>query len=216
MIQMNTKHDPVKKQTVISRYKSGETISNIVQDTGIPRSTIYNWLKLAKAAEDNQKEPTPQNFQLLKKKVKRLEGIIEILKTADCSLKDSLKVKLNALENLHQQHTYSVHMLCEALEVPCGTFYNHILRSKRENTSYAEHRAKLREVIQKIYDESNQVFGYRKIFSIMKEQGYHTSPEMVQNLMHEMGLKSIRQGTKSTFSNHVISSLLSLVQMKFG
>ncbi len=133
---MNTEHDPVKKQTVISSYKSGEPISHIVQDTGIPRSTIYNWLKLSKAAEDDRKEPTPQNFQLLEKKVKRLEGIIEILKTVDCSPKDPLKVKLNALENLHEQHTYSVHMICEALEVPRGTFYNHILRNKRENTSY--------------------------------------------------------------------------------
>lgn len=207
---MSTKHDPVKKQTVISRYKSGEPISHIVQDTGIPRSTIYNWLKLSKAAENNRKEPTPQNFQLLEKKVKRLEGLIEILKTVDCSPKDPLKVKLDALEKLQQQHTYSVHMICEALEVPRGTFYNHILRNKRENTSYVEHRAKLREVIQRIYDESNQIFGYKKIFAIMKEQGHHTSPEMVQNLMREMGLKSIRQGAKSTykkeqrkFNNHV-------------
>lgn len=44
----------------------------------------------------------------------------------------------------------------------------------------------------------------------MKEQGHHTSPEMVQNLMREMGLKSIRQDSKSTYkkeqrklSNHV-------------
>ena len=207
---MNTKHDPVKKQTVISRYKSGEPISHIVQDTGIPRSTVYNWLKLAKATETSRKEPTLQNLRLLENKVKRLEGIIEILKAADCSPKDPLKVKLDALEKLHEQHTYSVHMICEALEVPRGTFYNHILRNKRENTSYVEHRAKLREVIQRIYDESNQIFGYKKIFAIMKEQGHHTSPEMVQNLMREMGLKSIRQGAKSTykkeqrkFNNHV-------------
>jgi putative transposase len=87
---MNTKHDPVKKQRVISRYKSGEPISHIIQDTGILRSTIYNWLKLSKAAEDDRKEPTLLDFRMLEKKVKRLEGIIEILKTADCSPKDSL------------------------------------------------------------------------------------------------------------------------------
>ena len=133
---MNTEHDPVKKQTVISSHRSGESVSHIVGDTGIPRSTIYNWLKPAKTAEDDCKEPTLKNFRLLENKVKRLEGIIEILKTVDCSPKDPLKVKLNALENLHEQHTYSVHMICEALEVPRGTFYNHILRNKRENTSY--------------------------------------------------------------------------------
>lgn len=119
-VEMNTKHDPAKKQAVLSRYKSGEPISRIIQDTGIPRSTIYNWLKLSKVADDDPKEPTLPNFRLLEKKVKRLEGIIEILKTADCSPKDPLKVKLDALEKLHEQHTYSVHMICEALEVPRG------------------------------------------------------------------------------------------------
>lgn len=119
-------------------------------------------MKEAKNPETSCKEPTLQNFRLLEKKVERLEEIIEIHKIAGCSPKDPLKTKLEALEMLHEQHTYSVHMICEALEVPRGTFYNHILRNKRENTSYVEHRAKLREVIQKIYDESNQVFGYKK------------------------------------------------------
>ena len=197
---MNTKHDPAKKQTVITRYKSGEPISHIVQDTCIPRSTIYNWLKISTAAEDNRKELTPQNFQMLAKKVKRLEGIIEILKTADCSPKDSLKVKLDALEKLHEQHTYSVHMICEALDVPRGTFYNHILRGKREHTWYAERRKELREAIQKRYDHSHQIFGAEKITAALKEQGYSISSKMVRELMQEMGLTSIRQGAKSAYS----------------
>ena len=91
-------------------------------------------------------------------------------------------------------------MLCEALDVSRGTFYNHILRNKREDTTYAEHRSELREVIQKIYDKSNQIFGAKKIFAVMEEQGFHTSPRMVQELMHEMGLKSIRQGAKNSYN----------------
>lgn len=45
---MNPKYNPITRQAVFSRYKSGESVSNIVQNTGIPRSTVYNWLKEAK------------------------------------------------------------------------------------------------------------------------------------------------------------------------
>lgn len=129
-----------------------------------------------------------------------MEGILEILKTVDCSPKDPLKVKLDALEKLHEQHTYSVHMICEALDVPRGTFYNHILRGKREHTWYVERRKELREVIQKIYDHSHQIFGADKITAALKEQGYCISSKMVRELMQEMGLTSIRQGAKSAYS----------------
>lgn len=160
---MKSKYDLSQKQAVISRYRAGESISRIIQDNGIPRSTIYNWLKLAKTAEDDCKEPILHNFRLLENKVKRLEAIIEILKTAECSPRDPLKVKLGALERLHEQHTYSVHMICEALDVPRGTFYNHVLRGKREHTWYAERRKELKEDIQEIYDHSHQIFGAEKI-----------------------------------------------------
>ena len=129
----------------------------------------------------------------------RLEKIIEILKTADCSPKAPLDMKLAALETLHEQHIYSVHMLCETLEVPRGTFYNHILRNKREHTWYAERREELREAIQRIYDDSHQIFGSEKIAAVMKEEGYKVSAEMVRELMQEMSLVSIRQGAKRVY-----------------
>lgn len=197
---MNNKYTPAERLIVISHYQSGESVAHIVQDTGIPRSTVYNWIKTAKASETSCKESTLKNFRMLERKVEHLEGIIEILKTARCLPSDSLDTKLKALESLHNENKYSVHMLCEALDVPRGTFYNHILRNKRENTSYAQHRKELCAVIQQIYDESNQIFGAKKILAIMKEKGYHTSPDMVQELMVEMGLTSVRRGAKSTYN----------------
>ena len=50
----------------------------------------------------------------------------------------NLKDKLNELEKLYGQ--YSVHVLCDALDIPRGTFYNHIKRNKRDDTYYAKHR----------------------------------------------------------------------------
>lgn len=138
-----------------------------------------------------------KEFHNLKNRVKRLEGIIEILKKAGCTPSDPLEVKLDALESMHGQ--YSVHMLCVALDVPRGTFYNHILRNKRTHTWYAKRREEFREVIQRIYDDSRQILGSAKIAAVMKEQDYKISPETVREIMRDMGLISIRQDAKDMY-----------------
>ncbi len=98
-----------------------------------------------------------------------MEEIIQIYKTINCNYNSPLKDKLYALEELYGQH--SVHILCEALDVSRGTFYNHILRNKKQNTGYVQRKEDLREKIQKIYDDSNQIFGAGKIMAVLKEQG---------------------------------------------
>lgn len=112
-------------------------------------------------------------------------------------MSDSLEIKLPILEELYGQ--YSVHMICEALEVPRGTFYNHILRNERDNTWHSKHKEELRVKIQQIYDDSNQIFGAGKIHAVLKEEGYHTTIQTVRSLMRDMGLISIRDGAKDFY-----------------
>lgn len=194
---MNKKYENEVKQTVIERYNSGESVSSLVEEFSIPRSTVYLWIKHAADSSSNKKEISVKNFRNLENKVVRLEGIIEILKQVDCTVNDPLEIKLPALEALYGQ--YSVHMLCDALEVPRGTFYNYMFRSKRGNTWYSERREELRVRIQQIYDESNQIFGSAKILAILQEEGYKTSVKMVRELMRDMGLISIRQDAKDIY-----------------
>ena len=145
---MNSKYSEIEKQSIIDRYIiGGESVSAIAVETCIPRSTLYAWIKQSHKKQANGKpELTLRDFRLLENRVRRLEGIIEILKKAGCSVNDPLEVKLPALEALHGQ--YSVHMLCEALGVPRGTFYNYIYRNKRTHTWYAKRREELRIEIQ--------------------------------------------------------------------
>lgn len=186
-----------EKCTVISRYNNGESVADLVRDTQIPRSTIYAWIKEKTAGASNSKPVSLKDFRFLENKVARLQGIIEIMKKAGCTAHDPLEVKLPALEALQGQ--YSVHMLCEALDVPRGTYYNYILRNKRTNTWYAKRREELRLEIQRIYDDSRQIFGAAKICAVMKERGIRISREMVSELMRDMGLISIRQDSKDLY-----------------
>ena len=194
---MNLKYADEEKQAVFQRYKNGESVASITESTNIPRSTVYSWIQTFSSANDQKAELSAKNFRLLQNKVARLEGIIEILHKAHCFASDPLQVKLAALEDLYGQ--YNVHMLCDALQVSRGTFYNHLWRNKKSNTWYSKRREEFRAKIQQIYDDSNQIFGANKVHATMKEQGYHISVEMVREIMRDMGLLSVREGAKEFY-----------------
>lgn len=129
---MKRKYSDEEKQAIINRYISdGESAASILADTGVPKSTFYNWLKVdqEKKNSDNRKTVNIHNINLLENKVARLKGIIEILKTTGYTPQMSLKQRLYSAEQLYGK--YSVHMICEALDIPRGTFYNHVLRKKK-------------------------------------------------------------------------------------
>ena len=183
-------------QQCYNDYKSGKPVPVLIQEYNIPRSTLYTWIK---RLETTQPKPnyTKKEFLLLQNKIRRLNTIIEILQSVDCSPTAPLQEKLEVLEDLYGK--YNVHIICEALNVPRGTFYNHILRNKRDNTCYAKRKEELRLKIQEIYDESNQIFGSKKIAAILKGRGVRVSEKMVLSLMQDMGLVSIRMNSKKIY-----------------
>ena len=190
-------HTQETQQHALNLWQSGKSVLEIVKETNIARSTIYRWINNRKNQPPEPNPPSQHTVTLLENKIKRMEGIFTIIKESRCSPTAPLKEKLIALGSLYGK--YSVHMLCEALDVPRGTFYNHIFRNKRDNTWYAKRREELRVVIQKVYDDNNQIFGAGKIAAILKQQGYVTCEETVRRLMHDMGLVSIRQRAKALY-----------------
>lgn len=195
---MNRYSDTIK-QEAIDLYKSGTPAANVAESLSISRSTVYKWLKEQDNVPHNL---TRSSLNLLENKVKRLKGIIEILQNVNCTVNSPLSDKLSALEGLYWK--YSVHILCEALKVPCGTFYNFILRNKRNNTWYSKRQEELRIKIQENYDDNNQIFGAAKIVAVLKEQGCRTSEKTVRKLMRDMSLTSIRQDAKSIYDNDAV------------
>ena len=186
-------------QTCCSKFRNGEAVCDIVKETGVPRSTIYYWIKQYKKLEELNDITLKKTLDNLQRKYKKSQQICEVLKSVNCTPNSPLKTKLYELEKLYGK--YSVHVLCEALDVNRGTFYNHILRNKKQNTSYAQRRAVLSEAIRQIYEESHGLFGSDKILSVLYFQGYHTSKQMVRGLMKEMGLQSLRARAKNDYKN---------------
>ncbi len=191
-----------EKQNILQRYLSGsETVASISASMGIPKSTLYHWISTHKhqSTQPSTEHISIAEFRRMQTKIARMEQIIKILKTIDCTVNAPLKQKLRTAEQLHGQ--YSVHLICEALDLSRGTFYNHVLRNKKDNTWYAKRREELRIQIQNIYDENHQIFGAEKIATVIRSNGTPVSVEMVRRLMREMGLYSIRQTSKKLYDD---------------
>lgn len=178
---MNKKYTQEQRTELLSRYKSGEKVSQIHVSTGIPKSTIYAWIKEERTKSENiQPQLTQRQFRTLTNKVARLDRIIEILHQVNCSANAPLLEKLQAIVDLQGQ--YSIRMLCDALKVPTGTYYNHILRNKKENAWYVKWCQELREKVQRIFDESNQVYVAGKIVAVLRKEGCNTSEKQCVKL----------------------------------
>ena len=121
------KYSEKEKSDIISAYYSRTTsVSELLSDANIPRSTFYGWLRKYNANQEKRREPkhTKREYRDMQTKIAYLEGEIEILKAVNCTVQSPLKERLAEIERLYGQ--YSVHMLCDALDVSRGTFYNHI------------------------------------------------------------------------------------------
>lgn len=200
---MNKKYTAEQKEALIRQYLSGTPVTVVLGENSIPRSTFYHWLKAHREHDKEQKPISLREYQALERKVERLETIIKIMRESHCHPDAPLSEKLPILEQLHEQ--YSVHLICEALDVPRGTFYNYIFRSKHGHTWYEIRREELREKIQTIYDESHQIYGARKIVAVLKSRGDKVSEKMVRELMRDIGLTSVRQESKDWYDKEKLS-----------
>lgn len=203
-----------EKQAFVKRYQAGETVLQICSENQIPRSTFYRWIqKYQETVTATGTVVTPQEFLHMQRKVEKLEGMVQVLKKVDCTVTSPLQDKLKALEPLYGQ--FSVHTLCDALDFPRGTFYNHILRNKKENTLAAKRREEIKLQIQNIYDDSQQIYGAGRITAILQNQGVTTSPKYVSGLMKELGISSVGKTAKQEYKKWEKGKNRNLLQQQF-
>jgi transposase InsO family protein len=175
-------------------YRAGPPVTSIVKESEVPRSTIYYWLKKHNNVSDAKEIKPQKELDNVRRTCEKAKQICEVLQLVNCTCHAPLKIKLYELEKLYGK--FSTRVLCEALNVDRGTFYNHILRNKKTNTTYAKRRQELSDAIREVYEESKGLFGSAKILSVLQTRGYHTSTKMICALMEEMGLHSFRLHAK--------------------
>lgn len=85
---------------------------------------------------------TPAEFDILVRRLQKAEHKLSIIQLSGYLSKVPLQDKLATLEHFHNEMSdlYSVHELCEALNVSRGTFYNHIFR-RADRSKYESEKA---------------------------------------------------------------------------
>ena len=131
----------------------------------------------------------------------KLENIIQILKICGCTVDAPLIQRYGVIKELSP--IYSITTLCDALNIPKGSYYNHIFRNKNGNTLAAQRIKELTPVAEEIYNESKQIFSARKIAAVMNDRGYKTTEKTVAKIMHANGWFSIKSSSKTIYLHYV-------------
>ena len=198
---MQTKLTDSEKQEVVAQYNSGISVAELCIQHSIPRSTLYFWIhRFSPLKTITEKTVCYRDYYYLKRRIDKLEKQLEVIKASGCGIASPLQDKLIALEKLYGQ--YSVHTLCDALEVSRGTFYNHIFRRK-DVTLQDKRREEIREQVKAVFDESKQRYGAKKVCAVLADRGIHTSDKYVGELMREMGLQSIGRNAKREYQKQL-------------
>ena len=137
-----------------------------------------------------------KDYNDLNRKYERCLTTIKILQSSPCLATDSVDEKYFAIEDLLLEG-YNVNVICEALCMSKGTYYNRKLRGKHGNTKDKLRRDELTPVVEKIYHESNQIYGPGKVAAVLNDRGYSVGVATVSKIMHENGWFSIRGGAKA-------------------
>ena len=204
------------KTEVIKRYQNGESILALSQELRIAQSTIYHWRKEFCSIKAANRIYTPKEFDALSRRLEKLEHEMEIIKRSGYIADVPLQKKLSVLENIYRQadNTYSVHELCEALDIARGTFYNYIFR-RADHSKREEAQSELMRLVQQVFDDSSQRFGAEKIRVTLAGSGVRVSTKRIAAIMQELGLQSIRPDAKKQYKKQQQYKKQNLLERQF-
>ena len=130
------------KVKTIYRYEKSKSIKELNHELHISQSTLYQWHKEYCSINLSAHTCTPAEFDSISRRLQKLEHLIEIIRQTGYLSSVMLQKKLATIEKLYNRadNPYSVHELCDALDVAQGTFYNHIFR-RADRGKYQEEQA---------------------------------------------------------------------------
>lgn len=183
------------KLTMVGEYEGGRTAKEICAEYGVSRSTLLLW---AKQHSPDSYGQIPREQYLMRKELERLRTENQIYKECGCSSNSSLGSRLDAIHRLKGK--YSIHALCRILNVNRSTVYHHELRAP-EITQVELQDEILKPLIEEVFQNSNELFGARRIRVKLKEKGHIVSERRISRLMKELGLYVKKNGPRLNSAN---------------
>ena len=176
------------KIEVVNHYRMHKCVKMTIDKYGIAKSTLFKWKKqyesnhFSKIGKRKAERSSPQ----VRSHQKKMEDIMRAKKECGCSITASVDEKMKAIQKLEGK--YSTHVLCDALQLPRGTYYNR-KRKEGKPTTYELTDRELKPLIKKIFYESGERYGRYPIRYKLLEMGHHAHKDHISRLMKEMGLE---------------------------
>ncbi|MEI3036933.1 MAG: IS3 family transposase [Oscillospiraceae bacterium] len=205
------------KVKTIRRYEKGESIKSLSQELHISQSTLYQWRKEYCLIKTPNRTYAPKEFDTISRRLQKLEHHMEIIRQTGYLSNVPLQKKLATLEELYNRagNLFSVHELCDTLDVARGTFYNHIFR-RADRSKYQEEQEQLMLKVKQVFDDSEQRFGAEKIRVTLAKSGIRVSMKRISAIMQELGLCSVRTDAKKQFKRKQQYAKQNLLKREFS
>lgn len=207
-----------KKQAVISLCLRNGPAKKMADEHGASRESLYRWKKQllkeehacfmakektirpGKVSEDKseviklsaEKEDLLSKVDQLKKEIHRLKIERDIYEKAAELIKKDQGVSIQTLTNCEKaiiinalRGSHQLKELLKIIKMAKSSYHYQVLALKTDK--YAE----LRAMIKKIFEDSHERYGYRRIHFLIKSMGTRVSEKVVRRIMKEEKLSVI-------------------------
>ncbi len=182
----NQKYTTAFKIEVVEFYLDHHTVRETLQKYLISETSLFIWKdQYQRRMFEKPRGTKPDSIKHMQRRIDRMKAILEAQSILKCSPNATTLEKVNAVDSLKGR--YSVSVLCDAVSLPTGTYYN---RKRREtySTFYEKNDESVKPLIKEIFEESEFRLGKRPIKRILEERGYRVAEQRIARLMREMSL----------------------------
>ena len=175
------------KDEVVKFYERNHTLSETLSEFGISESSLFAWKKQYDDAHQLfiSAPSERKNLRHSQARLKKTGEMLEVLERSSCGIYASIDEKMEAIAQLEGQ--YSIHVLCEALKLPRGTYYNR-KRNQGLMNSYQKSDEELKPLVEKVFHDNMDLLGRKPIKKKLQDMGITVSERRVARLMKELGL----------------------------
>ncbi|WP_409497447.1 IS3 family transposase [Amycolatopsis sp. cmx-11-12] len=187
-----------KEETARSVVESTRPVAAVAREIGVSEQTLRNWVNAYRrdhaADEPPLKISERARLRELEKEVRELRAEREFLGKSRSLLRQRLSITelyefIEAEKDVFSQameRPLPVVTMCSWLEVSKSGFYEWRTRPESETTRRRQYLAGL---ITKIFTDSDETYGHRRIHAQLERQGERCTPELVRQIMRDQGLE---------------------------
>ena len=199
----------LKKRKLARLYRNGASVHNLAKEYNLSESSIRHWIERYSGKNRQIKLISAKEYNDLKRHAEKITREINIQKRFMEGLGISNQTKYSFMDQIYGE--YSLHELCEAMDMDRGTYYNHLRNIDKQAADEAEKAYHMDMIAQSFYD-SHRTYGAGRIRIDLAKKGLLLSEGYIRDLMHELGIGKTHRTAKDklydTWANRKANNLL--------